>query len=220
VRCGFCSLPIPTQVLGIVHRTISAHILKKARLTRASGATGAVTLIQRFGSALNLNIHFHMLVLDGAYLVDTERFAAAVAVLIRQTSMRSHSVVRAAGGAAHGEVGRAPSAACNGADAVATNSCPNAPSCPDAGWQKIHLAGGGSLPTEDSVSGRERSGAFCFTVEALPMALTEYRGWDRTQRVFHWVNFLAVLSLGGGHAPFYLGHSPLARILLCCSCCF
>jgi Putative transposase len=34
--------------------------------------TGAVTLIQRFGSALNLNIHFHALVLDGAYLVDTE----------------------------------------------------------------------------------------------------------------------------------------------------
>jgi hypothetical protein len=61
-----------TQVLGIVYRTISAHILKKARLTRASGATGAVTLIQRFGSALNLNIHFHMLVLDGAYLIDTE----------------------------------------------------------------------------------------------------------------------------------------------------
>jgi len=53
-------------VLGIVYRTISAHILKKARLTRTSGATGAVTLIQRFGSALNLNIHFHMLVLDGS----------------------------------------------------------------------------------------------------------------------------------------------------------
>jgi cytochrome b len=122
------------------------------------------------------------------------------------------------------------------------------------------------------------------------MALTEYRVWDRTQRVFHWVNFLAVLSLaaigtvilnadrlgipndpgvvtlktvhvyvgyvfilnllwrlvwafiGGpfarwrallpvgpmfgrrlaefvkgffsGHAPFYLGHNPLARIFL------
>ena len=61
-----------TLVLGIVYRTISAYILKKARLTRASGATGAVTLIQRFGSALNLNIHFHMLVLDGAYLVGTE----------------------------------------------------------------------------------------------------------------------------------------------------
>ncbi|HSC07235.1 MAG TPA: transposase [Steroidobacteraceae bacterium] len=47
-------------------------LLKKAELTRASGATGAVTLIQRFGSTLNLNIHFHMLVLDGAYLVGTE----------------------------------------------------------------------------------------------------------------------------------------------------
>ncbi len=48
-----------TQVLGIVYRKISARIVKKARLTYATGATGAVTLIQRFGSALNLNIHFH-----------------------------------------------------------------------------------------------------------------------------------------------------------------
>jgi len=54
-----------------VRNTISAQVLRKARLTRATGATGAVTLIQRFGSALNLNIHFHMLVLDGAYLSDT-----------------------------------------------------------------------------------------------------------------------------------------------------
>ena len=37
-------------------------------LTRASGArTGVVTLIQRFGSALNLNPHFHMLCLNGVY---------------------------------------------------------------------------------------------------------------------------------------------------------
>jgi hypothetical protein len=61
-----------TQVLGIAYRVISAHVLKKTGLARASGAAGAVTLIQRFGSALNLNIHFHMLVLDGAYLVGTE----------------------------------------------------------------------------------------------------------------------------------------------------
>ena len=27
-----------------------------------------MTLIQRFGSALNLNIHFHMLFLDGVYV--------------------------------------------------------------------------------------------------------------------------------------------------------
>ena len=46
-------------------------LLEKARLTRTTGATGAVTLIQRFGSALNLNVHFHMLFLDRAYLVGT-----------------------------------------------------------------------------------------------------------------------------------------------------
>ena len=32
------------------------------------GHTGAVTLIQRFGSALNANIHFHMLFLEGVYV--------------------------------------------------------------------------------------------------------------------------------------------------------
>jgi hypothetical protein len=45
-----------TQVLGVVYRTISACVLKRARLTRTSGATGAVTLIQRFGLALNLTL--------------------------------------------------------------------------------------------------------------------------------------------------------------------
>ena len=51
-----------------VYRAISGFLLKKAGLTRAIGHPGAVTLIQRFGSALNLNIHFHMIFLDGVYL--------------------------------------------------------------------------------------------------------------------------------------------------------
>ena len=56
------------QVLGVVYRAISTYLIKNTGFTVASGAkTGAVTLIQRFGSALNLNIHFHMLFLDGAY---------------------------------------------------------------------------------------------------------------------------------------------------------
>ena len=54
-----------TQVLSIVYRAISGHLIRKAGLTRASGVIGAVTLIQRFGSALNLNVHFHLLVLGG-----------------------------------------------------------------------------------------------------------------------------------------------------------
>lgn len=57
-----------SQVLGVVYRTISAHLLAKAGVTRATGHTGAVTLIQRFGSALNLNVHLHMIFVDGVYL--------------------------------------------------------------------------------------------------------------------------------------------------------
>ncbi len=56
-----------TLVLGVVYRTISDHLLRKAGLTRTTGKTGAVTLVQRFGSALNLNVHFHMIFLDGVY---------------------------------------------------------------------------------------------------------------------------------------------------------
>jgi hypothetical protein len=33
---------------------------------------GAVTLIQRFSSALHLNIHFHMFYLDGVYAEDNQ----------------------------------------------------------------------------------------------------------------------------------------------------
>jgi len=41
---------------------------QKSRHTHKSACTGAVTLIQRFGSALNLNVAYHMLFLDGVYL--------------------------------------------------------------------------------------------------------------------------------------------------------
>jgi ribosomal protein S27E len=45
-----------TQVLGVVNLAISGYLLKIVGLTRATGHTRAVTLVQRFGSALNLNI--------------------------------------------------------------------------------------------------------------------------------------------------------------------
>ncbi len=44
------------QVLGVVYRCIATHLIKKAGFSRKTAQTGAVTLIQRFGSALNLNI--------------------------------------------------------------------------------------------------------------------------------------------------------------------
>ncbi len=56
-----------TPVLRIVHRVITRFLLKQAAVKRCAADTGAVTLIQRFGSAANLNIHLHCLVLDGVY---------------------------------------------------------------------------------------------------------------------------------------------------------
>jgi ribosomal protein S27E len=61
------------KVLRIIYRAISTHLLHKAGLQLNDGATGAVTLIQRFGSALNLNIHFHILFLDGVYVCRDDR---------------------------------------------------------------------------------------------------------------------------------------------------
>jgi hypothetical protein len=73
------SLPIPlrvllaaqpelvTPVLQAVQRVITRHLLDAVGLKADEGHGGAVTLIQRFGSAGNLNIHLHGLLLDGVY---------------------------------------------------------------------------------------------------------------------------------------------------------
>jgi ribosomal protein S27E len=69
LRFLFASRPeVMGRVLGIVYRCIATHLIKKAGFSRKMAQTGAVTLIQRFGSALNLNVHFHMLFLDGVYV--------------------------------------------------------------------------------------------------------------------------------------------------------
>ena len=47
------------KVLGIIYRAIATHLIHKAGLKLKDGTTGAVTLVQRLGSALNLTIHFH-----------------------------------------------------------------------------------------------------------------------------------------------------------------
>ena len=79
VRQWVLSIPIPlrlllaaqpklvTPVLQVVHRVITRHLLGQAGLKADEADSGAVTLIQRFGSAANLNIHLHCLVLDGVY---------------------------------------------------------------------------------------------------------------------------------------------------------
>ena len=86
-----------SQVLGIVTRAIASHLIKAAGYQHETAQTGAVTLIQRFGSALNMNIHFHMLFLDGVYVTSGERLSfrrlppptvAALEKLVRGISER------------------------------------------------------------------------------------------------------------------------------------
>ena len=84
VRQWVLSLPIPlrlllasqpqllTPVLQVVQRVFTRHLLGQAGLEPDEAESGAVTLIQRFGSAANLNIHLHCLVLDGVYRCGTE----------------------------------------------------------------------------------------------------------------------------------------------------
>ena len=79
VRQWVLSQPIPlrlllaaqpllvTPVLQVVHRVITRHLLQQTGFKAFEADSGAVTLIQRFGSAANLNIHLHCLVLDGVY---------------------------------------------------------------------------------------------------------------------------------------------------------
>ena len=83
VRQWVLSLPIPLRLLLAakpklvtpvlqVHRVITSFLLDQAGLKADEADSGAVTLIQRFGSAANLNIHLHCLVLDGVYRCNTE----------------------------------------------------------------------------------------------------------------------------------------------------
>jgi hypothetical protein len=61
-------------VLQVVHRAITRVLLDQAGpgLKVEQADSGAVTLIQRFGFAANLNIHLHCLVLDAVYRCDAE----------------------------------------------------------------------------------------------------------------------------------------------------
>jgi Putative transposase len=58
-----------TTVLQVVQRKITRHMLQQANLNQTQAQGGSVTLIQRFGSAANPNIHLHCIVLDGVYQI-------------------------------------------------------------------------------------------------------------------------------------------------------
>ena len=102
LRFLFASNPkAMTGALGIVYRAISTHLAHKAGLKKPAAQTGAVTLIQHFGSALNLNIHFHMLFLDGVYTKGTKRrpmrFLKVKAPSKAELTRLAHTIARRVG---------------------------------------------------------------------------------------------------------------------------
>jgi len=100
-----CSAALDVFIRSVfisLRRRARARFGVQARIARC----GAVTFVQRFGDALNLNVHFHSLVLDGVYLreadgsaqfrtlapptdAEVERVAASIALrLIRLLELR------------------------------------------------------------------------------------------------------------------------------------
>ncbi|GHK38772.1 hypothetical protein ECZU06_58970 [Escherichia coli] len=74
--------------------------VKKAGHTHQVAKTGAVTLIQRFGSALNLNVHFHMLFLDGVYVEQSHgsaRFRWVKAPTSPELTQLTHTIAHRVG---------------------------------------------------------------------------------------------------------------------------
>src|SRR5690606_33762496 len=81
IRQWVVSFPIPirfwmaknpnlmSESLKVFQRMLAQYYQKAARNQGAQGnlQAGSLTVIQRFGGALNLNIHFHILALDGVY---------------------------------------------------------------------------------------------------------------------------------------------------------
>jgi ribosomal protein S27AE len=67
-RCAY-DVRLTSEVLRAFIRALFAEL--RGRVRRQWGVRaeqcGAVTFVQRFGSALDLNVHFHTLALDGAY---------------------------------------------------------------------------------------------------------------------------------------------------------
>lgn len=60
------NLKLTNELLKIFIRVIESY--QRKRIQNKNAKIGAITFIQRFGSALNLNVHFHTLMTDGVFI--------------------------------------------------------------------------------------------------------------------------------------------------------
>ena len=72
-RCAY-DAKLMSEVLNVFLRTLFASLRRRARKQGTLGRLqcGAVSFLQRFGSAINLNCHVHTLTLDGVYEVSED----------------------------------------------------------------------------------------------------------------------------------------------------
>jgi hypothetical protein len=62
--------PLLSLALQLFLRSLFSWQRRQARARGIRGRAGAVTFVQRFSSALRLNVHFHVLVPDGVFDVE------------------------------------------------------------------------------------------------------------------------------------------------------
>jgi hypothetical protein len=108
--------PLTSQVLSGFLRALFASLRRRARMQWGvhRGQCGPVTFVQRFGSALNLNLHFHTLAFDGVFEVaagGTPRFhplpppdEAEVARVVAPTARRLARVLESRGLGPHSDL--------------------------------------------------------------------------------------------------------------------
>ena len=85
--CGTCSRGITTCVARLWGVRASRTRFLRARARHngvADGPSGPAVIVQRFGGALNLNVHVLALVIDGVFVNDGERLRFQTAGRLRQ----------------------------------------------------------------------------------------------------------------------------------------
>ena len=111
IRQWVCSLPWQLRYLLGYDRVLCAAVLQafvtelmgsyKKRAKRELGLrsvqqahTGTVTFVQRFDSALRLNVHAHTLALDGVYVRDADSSELRFHALAEPSSQDVHELAR------------------------------------------------------------------------------------------------------------------------------
>jgi hypothetical protein len=178
-----------SAVAGVFFRAVQRHLRAWAQ-TRGLGParSGAVIVVQRFGGALNLNVHFHALVLDGVFVracdgglrfhrapAPTEADVADVLATILpglQARLARHGLADDDGAGADGSAEAAPGLA---GLAAASRACWRSAASPDggrSGWATRVVVRRTARPRRRAPTCRTRGGRGSTCTRASPCLAT------------------------------------------------